>query len=470
MSAESTKFEKQAVNVGPLLWRLAKSTAGGAGAASFYDWGYNTLKPDTDPTKIKDFTFGLTTAKDLFSGNMTPERKFQTVGNIAFGALGPLGGLKGTLAALGTIPAKDILLKSNELPTQVSDTISTAGNKITEIADAANANQTKLNYILGGLGAGALGIGGLAVAKYLADKKERPAASVKYRLQGRQGDPWSEALVEMPIRNPRLSPKTKEGLEAGIRRQVNKNVKYLSMKRDPNTGRMLTYEDWNRLYGDDMDSSTKNPDEHYTAALDNKYEKAASTREWAEGAGTVTTALGGALAGAYLGSQFGDVAGIPGARVGAALGLMPGVVGKLFGALAGRYTPEQQKEHDIEHAGSEFLIPGYAEYQNARRNPLVNVPTTSIEEEGRGYDEEDDDFGKEASQMPGQPAGNTPPPAPKTPGDQKTAPANNAAQPVGIGDAAKQMPDNPGVNAAKGALANIAGRYGVQIKLPQNNA
>ena len=66
------------------------------------------------------------------------------------------------------------------------------------------------------------------------------------------GDPWSEAIVDMPIKTPRLPQATREMMDAGLRRRLSKNVKYLSQKRDPNTGEMSSYEDWENMGGDDM--------------------------------------------------------------------------------------------------------------------------------------------------------------------------------------------------------------------------
>lgn len=474
MSTTEEQMEKKAINAAPIAKTLAKYLASSVGTAAAWD------ALEQAPKEHKQATDWIPFVKAVREGD-----KGQIISDILSGTSGllaghawnkklPRGAGNAALEAASR-RTKDIINYTTLYPLAKG----VGFNALDYFGSGANANRAnkelvekqieafgapsttespagdKLNWILGGLGVGALGLGGLAVAKYLSNKKEKPVSTVKYRLQGKKGDPWSEAIVDMPIRTPRLSPKTKEGLEAGIRRQVNKNVKYLGLKRDPMTGKMLTYDEWDDMYGEGMDSSAHVPNEGYTAELDAKYEKTASTREWAEGAGSMLQWLLGSAAGAYLGDKFiGDNGPLPGKFLGAAVGgIAPGVIGRAFGSIAGKYDTKEQMEHDADHSIAEFVVPGYAEYHSARRNPLVNLPAPAIEDETDEYD----DFDKEAAQAPQPPA-----PQQSTPGSLQKAPVKNPSTPIADGDAAKQIPTNPGATAAMNAINSIRSVFGIQ--------
>lgn len=462
-----------------------------AGAGSALGWDYVQHDNWTDWDKFRVGNFLLNGAIGFIAGDTGLQRR--------------KGSVSEALRVAMLAPTKDFIINAQGTPGKLNAALDNFSQQTAaikeEMKNTAKDSRSSRNIALG-LGLGALGLGGLAVYKYLAQKKERPSATVKYRLKGKTDDPWSEAVLDMPIRTPRLSPKAKEGLESGIRRQVSKNIKYMTLKRDPNTGKMIPYEEWQRLYGEDMDASTKNPNEAYTSRLDAKYDnptnshdnntnsydnyadlpgayKTASARAWTEGVGALAHLAAGVAGGAYLGDKYIKSDKVPGALIGAAVGATPTVFGQLLGLLAGTRTISQQLKHDNSGSGAEFILPGYAAFQSARRNHAVNTPTASIEEEGRvnyeDEDYEDDDFDKESAMAP-QPLPPSPqpplPPAPQPPppaGEQNIAPVRNPSVPEAAGEAAKKLPDSPGVAQAMGAIDYLRKRYGI-APTPQEQA
>lgn len=371
-------------------------------------------------------------------------------------------------------------------------------------------------WVAGAIGAGALGLGGAALYRYLTSRDRGQGAKIQYRMEGKKGDPWSEALVDVPIRTPRLSPKIKDTLESGLKRQVSKNIKYMSTKRDPNTGKRISYEDWQRLYGEEEEpSAEKTPDNEYTDKLNKKYEKAASVldvedktkvekgalsnkykenngswseagtttkvaanREWAEGGGAILNALLSGGVGAMVGREIAQKNGknsLYGMLLGGAAGLAPSVIGSMLGHAVGDRTPAAQLKHDDKGAGPEFLVPGYAMYNSARRNPrAIQMLTPALQEAYKGEDEdeddwEDDDFDKEAAAPQTAPPSNQPQ---AQPGPQPQTPLPGGGAPVtpsttgpsqGPGDAANARPADPSANKALSAINSIGGMLGVQV-------
>ena len=67
---------------------------------------------------------------------------------------------------------------------------------------------------------------------------------IKLKLPGSRKDPNTAAEVELPIDMPGMSPTLIEGLNRGVRLQARKNVRANSFKRDPQTGKLVPYEEW----------------------------------------------------------------------------------------------------------------------------------------------------------------------------------------------------------------------------------
>lgn len=304
------------------------------------------------------------------------------------------------LAALA--PAKDLLLNLQDTPQKLNETLDTAKTDL------------KLNRsLMAILGAGALGLGGLGVAKYLMSKDPKTEmGSIKLKLPGKKGEPGTDAEVSLPIDMPQMSPSLLEGLNRGVRMQARKNVKANSYKRDPETGKNIPIEEWEAKYKDQL-MENANAD----------ILKVAATREWAEGAGSIVSGLLGANIGAGIGNAVSSPENkVMGTLAGAAIGgLGPNLLGRLIANIMGDRTDTEQAKHDKHNALEEYLIPGYASYQNERRvnqvpdqekNKLSFANTLSSDAAFSDDDEDEASYYKYAN-APIPPQGPPPPPRPK---------------------------------------------------------
>lgn len=249
--------------IGEAAWKIGKPAllmgGGAVGNAEFWDKANN---PDRENTLVGNIVDAI---KDPNKDAMNDTRNTQGILNALIGA--GAGGLvhKGTskvldpatkelvtnphlaadlTGATGMIalsPAKDLLVKANP-----------AIDHVTRAADAAAESSKSFKHmplLLGGLGAGALGLGALGLAKYMSGKKDKDKARIKYTLQGKEGDPTTQAEIDMPVDSPEFSENMLRGLNMGVKRQVGKSIKYNSLKRDPETGKMIPYEKWVAKYG-----------------------------------------------------------------------------------------------------------------------------------------------------------------------------------------------------------------------------
>ena len=182
--------------------------------------------------------------------------------------------------------------------------------------DKANStvvsNSRNFNILLGLLGAGALATGAVATAKYLTRKDPKSEmGKIKLKLPGSRKDPNTAAEVELPIDMPGMSPTLIEGLNRGVRLQARKNVRANSFKRDPQTGKLVPYEEWK------AQQQVNKPTEPQTS--DNVIEfpalaKAASSspglanllaKSLGAGVGGTIGALGGGAGAAHLAKHLG---------------------------------------------------------------------------------------------------------------------------------------------------------------------
>lgn len=349
------------------------------------------------------------------------------------GHIGGSGKLDDVVKATGLAtmaPAKDLLINLQDTP-----------NKINDAADNFTAN----NKLMLGLGAGALGLGTLGLIKYLMSKDPKTdMGSIKFKLPGKKDEPGTEAEVSLPVDMPEMSPSLIEGLNRGVRLQARKNVKANSMKRDLETGKLIPMDEWEAKYGDE---------DMYYAQRD--LMKAASTREWAEGAGSMLTGLLGASVGSAIGRRMSGPTpqdALIGSLAGAAIGgLGPNLLGRLIANILGDRTDTEQYKHDKKNALAEYFVPGYASYQNERRVNQVEDPEkyknklsfANTLASDAGFDTEDFVIDKYASAppapapapsaptqpaQPAQPPAQNPPPAPVRPKDTQR-PAGNTPSP-----------------------------------------
>ena len=184
------------------------------------------------------------TLKDLFTGEMDTERKDRLLANFLFGSAGGVGGgaswakqdygkaVAAILGASSASVAKDALFP-------VPATLASFRN-----------NQNLGTILKAGLGLGALGLGGAALVKYLGSNNNvGEVAKARYKIQGKKGDPYSDAEVEVPINDPAFSDAMLADIGKNIRQQARKNNKYNSTKIDPKTGQPIAYEEWDQKYG-----------------------------------------------------------------------------------------------------------------------------------------------------------------------------------------------------------------------------
>ena len=182
------------------------------------------------------------TLKDLFTGQMDSERLDRLGANLLFGAVAgsAAGGADNAAAkitaALGAPGAS--LVKDSLIP--VPATLQSFRN-----------NQFASTALKAALGIGALGLGGAALAKYLTSRDgEGDVAKARYKIQGKPGDPYSDAEIEVPIDDPKFSESMLADIGKNVRNQARKNLRSNTTKMDPKTGQQIPFDDWDRKYGD----------------------------------------------------------------------------------------------------------------------------------------------------------------------------------------------------------------------------
>lgn len=360
-------------------------------------WDYK-MNPD------ENATFGVSTVKDLFNGSMSKDRKFNLGLNalVGTGAGAILGsgfskdkdgnsnvakGIAGATGELMLSPLKDLIVNSLQLPDKAKDTMDAVkdnSNKANDIASktldlakqtaAASGKDSKIGHLLAGAGiAGALGLGGLGIAKYLSSRDKADKARIQYQLKGKEGDPTTGAVIDMPIDSPEFSEKLKEGLNLGIKRQVGKTIRYNSLKRDPETGKMIPYEEWHNKYNED-------------GSRKNYYEKQASAL-----GSLLTGAAGGALGSAVGVSMPGDMNPLLKALIGGGVGLGTGALSAML---------SKGSQNNNYEAALQAL---------ATRNAINNVSFANTGSSAANFEGDitgdDEDFDKDASAAPAPPQG-----------------------------------------------------------------
>lgn len=454
-------FRKQAAPNPQLTKTILSALAGSAGTSLGMDTmmhpGESFLGGEWDKTRIANFTL-----------------------NALLGAGGGAALSKGQLheggALIGLAPAKDLMMSLQSTVSKGNEVLDATATKLKNPPTAATDGTAKLNDTFKWIGGGALGLGGLALlAKLLKKNKKSESAgtqgTLKYKILGRKDDPNDDIEVELPIDTEKFSPGMNMQLDNYMRRQAQKAIKNNMRKKDPETGKLITYEEYVKKYGNMKSASfdnglTDKPVPSYTteetetpsttrefyrlqagAKLNNSGATVKSARAFHEGAGTMLTGLAGAGAGALLGKQIASTNPLLGMLAGGAIGgLAPMLGGKAVAALQeSDRSEEEQAAHDTESAGLEYLVPGYAAYNSARRkdvkttgnsfaatgmNPIQESYGTTLEDaviadEAEPYDIID----KYASAAPPPPAPAPAPPAPAQDGSAQPPPAQNGSAP-----------------------------------------
>ena len=167
---------------------------------------------------------------------------------------------------------------------------------------------------------------------------------IKLKLPGSRKDPNTAAEVELPIDMPGMSPTLIEGLNRGVRLQARKNVRANSFKRDPQTGKLVPYEEWKAQQA----QKEQQPDNVI------EFPKAASTspglanllaKSLGAGVGGTIGALGGGAGAAHLAHHLGagDTSLVLSSLLGMGAG---GLSGVLIGSSAANAVVPPVEEGD----------------------------------------------------------------------------------------------------------------------------
>lgn len=382
-------------------WKSAlRLTGGGLGSAVVMDAIAN---PDKSLFKAEDWDrrraavtalnigVGAFGAETLGRGITNMFANTNDVARTGAGVAQAMGGI----GAIGMLPAKDFIINAQHLPNKI-DTVLDATN--TKLKNTPTDSTADLNKTLKYVGAGALGLGAAGlVAKLIAgNRAKKEVGRIRYRIPGKNGDPNSAAMVEVPLIAGQLSPAMLESIETNIKRQAVRNIKANMRKRDPETGKLIPIEEYEAKYGmlkgagvltrNSSDGSAYGPaathsesdeftlEDFYRLQAGGAFNAEGSTvknasRAYHEGAGSVITGLLGAAAGGYFGNKLMPSNQQAGRIAGAAVGaLAPFLLGRGLANLQEEARSEEsQAKHDSKLPALEYLLPGYADYHNARR-------------------------------------------------------------------------------------------------------
>ena len=199
-------------------------------------------------------------------------------------------------AALGIAIGKDFMINSNKAIASTNKSVEEISKSVEKLSEAyrtalpqfaeAMKNQASksvstvvngnsaLPWVVGGLGLGALGLGGAALWKYFNDKKEGTKAEVT--VPGTENDPYSSIKVQIPVTADNFGNNIISGVRRGVRDLVRTNVKANSKKIDPETGKKIPYEEWVMKYGDEDEKEELGLDKTSPMQFGFNTEKAAS--------------------------------------------------------------------------------------------------------------------------------------------------------------------------------------------------
>lgn len=129
----------------------------------------------------------------------------------------------------------------------IKDTLVAAMPTMESMRRDADTRRKSMGAALG-IGAGALGLGGLATAKYLAAKNREMGGKVRVTLPTK--DPNDrETEVEMPLDDVDISPAQRERLSRDVRKRVRSETRERTLKLDPETHKLIPFADWKARYG-----------------------------------------------------------------------------------------------------------------------------------------------------------------------------------------------------------------------------
>lgn len=343
-----------------------------------------------------------------------------------------------------------------------------SSNKQVEAANIQAAAAKYLPYAITGIGSIGLLLAGLGISKYLRSKPAKPQGSIRIKMPGKKGDPESTAEVELPLNMPKMSPSLVEGLDRAVRLRTRKNIRANSYKKDPETGKLIPYDEWEEKYGKNGEK-LKNPPTDSPLAKgygasdtmpNSGLPKAASLFDNTENTGAAANTVALYFLGKQFGSSLNNATGKHlsdrGAKTVAGLlaALAPSLIGHIAGELLPARSVSDQIVHDSQgHGILNYTLPGYAAYQAARRSKAYAIENQSknalgIQENqsnktNKSYDDDDDDYDwdKEASMQPSMRTGQR-----KQPEGTPVHPGMNSPAPESIPEQDMRKVINKGQN------------------------
>ena len=119
--------------------------------------------------------------------------------------------------------------------------------KVDNAAKKETTSDKVFNYGSVLLGLAGLGLGGYALYKSLTGNK----AKAKVKLRGKADDPYDDVEVEMPMDQLNISNTMGKRVNTSVRKTIHDSNKFNSRKKDKETGKLISYEEYIGKYGED---------------------------------------------------------------------------------------------------------------------------------------------------------------------------------------------------------------------------
>lgn len=222
---------------------------GGMGTANagLWDWLQN---------EDVDIPF-VDSVRSMLNGGFDSERYKRLGVNALTGAIGGAG-IYGGLRMAKDNPARMATILAGATEPLVATPLKDALIPVPETLHAFRKNQRLGTALKAALGVGGLGLGAAALAKYLTSRDgEGDVAKARYKIQGKPGDPYSDAEIEVPIDDPEFSDSMLADIGKNVRNQARKNLRSNTTKMDPKTGQQIPFDEWDRKYGNLTDEALR---------------------------------------------------------------------------------------------------------------------------------------------------------------------------------------------------------------------
>lgn len=195
--------------------------------------------------------------RSMLNGGFDSERYKRLGVNALTGAIGGAG-IYGGIRMSKDNPARMATILAGATEPLVATPLKDALIPVPETLHAFRKNQRLGTALKAALGIGGLGLGTAALAKYLTSRDgEGDVAKARYKIQGKPGDPYSDAEIEVPIDDPEFSDSMLADIGKNVRNQARKNLRSNTTKMDPKTGQQIPFDEWDRKYGNLTDEALR---------------------------------------------------------------------------------------------------------------------------------------------------------------------------------------------------------------------